>query len=92
MKEIKKCKNCGKTFVSYRPQHTFCNPECKKEATSKKRIEQRRQERERRMLEQQTKGEQTVKKRKNSADIEDIANAASGAGMTYGQYVAKMGL
>lgn len=85
MKETKKCENCGKIFASYKPQHIFCNPECKKEATTKKR-------KERRMLEQQMEKEQPTKTKKKVNAIEDIANAASRAGMTYGQYVAKMGL
>lgn len=92
MKETKKCENCGKIFASYRPQHIFCNPECKKEATTKKRKERRVQERERRMLEQKMEKEQPTKIKKKVNAIEDIANAASRAGMTYGQYVAKMGL
>lgn len=82
MKETRKCVVCGKKYTAIRGNQKYCGSECEKIATLKQ-VEVRNKK---------LKVERRRKKKKKNQDIIDIAIAAREAGMSYGQYVAKMGL
>lgn len=83
MKEVKKCEECQQYFVSYRANSVCCSKECSYKrrlrlmAESKEEIKPKKKPR---------------TKKSNIKSITDIAVEARKVGMTYGQYVAKMGL
>ena len=87
---MKTCGICGKEYYGYQSSR-FCGAECRKkrakwldEIHAERKTELRRaREREKRMAKKALEGRKT---------ITDIANEARQAGMTYGQYVARMGL
>lgn len=74
----RKCKRCGKSFVPKNNKQTYCNPIC--------RIEYHKE-----MAMAEKEELQEYRKRKGKS-IKNIAAEAKAAGMTYGQYVSKMGL
>ncbi len=71
----KKCKYCGKEFDATKSKRLYCSDKCKKSFWKKKDI----------------KRKHGVHMEKPNAAVVDIAVKAREAGMTYGQYVAKMG-
>ena len=78
---MRKCDMCGKEFEP-RPNQRYCCAECKAKAAHLAAIRQEENRKER-ILKRKTYQNQS---------IVDIAVAARKAGMTYGQYVMKMGL
>lgn len=76
------CAICGKLFVSKNGNAKYCSSKCR-EVGAKIIYQQKNHS----LQEQEAK-----KQRKKSLSITEIAVAARKAGMTYGQYVAKMGL
>ena len=82
MKEVKKCEECQKYFVSYRTNSICCSKEC----SYKRRLRLMAESRE------EIKPKKPRMKKSNMKSIADISVEARKAGMTYGQYVAKMGL
>lgn len=83
MKEVRKCAVCGNYFVATRINAECCSDDCKH--TRRLKLEKE--------LREQNKSEVRSKPRKrNKNSITDIAVEARKAGMTYGQYVAKMGI
>lgn len=86
-KEVRKCRYCGTEFVAIRDNNYCCSPSCSSKYSRKSTY---------REIEEYDK-EQFEKMRKKrpmkpKQSITEIAVAARKAGMTYGQYVAKMGL
>lgn len=79
-REVKKCAVCGKHFITNRSRVVCCSPECQK-----KRDKELQSAANRKYVSQK----ETKKKEKTLAELSVEARAA---GMTYGQYVAKMGL
>lgn len=77
----KNCARCGKQFYGCRQDVRYCCVECQKEATKERAKELR-----------QIKQEEMRKRRDRQQSIAQIAIKARQAGMTYGQYVAQMGL
>lgn len=71
----KKCKYCGKEFNSTKNDRRYCSDECRKKS----------------QLEMSKKRRKGAHIKKPNAAVVDIAVKARAAGMTYGQYVAKMG-
>lgn len=71
----KKCKYCGKEFNSTKNDRRYCSDECRKKS----------------QLEMSKKRRKGAHIKKPNAAVVDIAVKAREAGMTYGQYVAKMG-
>lgn len=80
----KKCAVCGNEFMGWNKKQKFCGEECKR----KNELRMGEIYRERARL--KTKENKTVQKKKQA--LNDISMAARNAGMTYGQYVARMGL
>lgn len=79
-REVKKCAICGRCFITNKMKVVCCSPECQK-----KRNKQLQNEARRKYVSQK----EPKKKTKTLAELSVEARAA---GMTYGQYVAKMGL
>lgn len=75
------CDRCGKQFYGCRHDVRYCSDECLKEATKDRAKELR-----------QIRHEAKRVRREKQQSITQIAIKARQAGMTYGQYVAKMGL
>lgn len=71
----KKCKYCGKEFDATKSKRLYCSDKCKKS----------------RWREKDKKRKYGVHMENPNAAVVDIAVKAREAGMTYGQYVAKMG-
>ena len=85
MKELKKCVICGKSFKSEKYNAKYCSETCKDKGRRAITKENDRIKRER--------AAKARKARNNSKKpLINIAAEAKGAGMSYGQYVAKMGL
>lgn len=82
MKEVKKCVICRKLFIAEKVNVKCCSKECG-------HINQMNMSREYHKREREAAAP-GKKSKKNS--LTDVAVAARNAGMTYGQYVAKMGL
>jgi hypothetical protein len=81
MDKIRACAVCGNIFIPKKANSKYCGEKCAGKAYSEKykRCKKKRKaEQEKRMEAQRS--------------ITDIAVAARQAGMTYGQYVVKMGL
>lgn len=70
----KKCKYCGKEFDATKSKRLYCSDKCKKS----------------RWREKDKKRKYGVHMENPNAAVVDIAVKAREAGMTYGQYVAKM--
>ncbi len=78
MAEERKCKHCGKLFVSANYKQKYCNPVCRIEYNKEKLMDKRKS----------CNTNQNEKKE----SIRHIASEAKAAGMSYGQYVAMNGL
>ena len=83
-----KCEICGCEFVSKYRSRQFCD-KCRAEKDRQYNAEYRKQF--------QSVGKESRKKTNNKTkkpvlSITEIAKRASDAGMTYGQYVAEMGM
>jgi hypothetical protein len=89
---IKKCEVCGAEYVSSYTQSKYCAG-CRIEV---KREQDREHEKRRVRVWQKPSGyhkgvKQTAKSVKNTGcTVEEIVRRAAAAGMTYGEYVAKM--
>ena len=85
--EVKlKCPNCGKMFVKIKKEQFCCSSECSRRFGTKKLQEEMRENTKIKM------GKERKPKPKPKQSVTDIAVAARKAGMSYGQYVARMGL
>ena len=77
--DMKKCEYCGKMFQPATKRNKFCGKSCSGAANR----------------ERTRKRDALVRAKRNQTektDLDDIANAATAAGTSYGKYVAKMGL
>ncbi|MBO5068993.1 MAG: hypothetical protein J6C37_01315 [Roseburia sp.] len=79
-REVKKCSICGKHFITNKSRVVCCSPECQKKRNKEIQNEARRK----------YVSQKEPKKKKKT--LEEISVEARAAGMTYGQYVAQMGL
>lgn len=88
---IKKCEVCGAEYLSSYTQSKYCS-DCRIEV----KREQDRQHEQRRVRDWSNNGyhinaKQTTKNAKKAGcTVEEIVRRATAAGMTYGEYVAKM--
>lgn len=81
MREERKCVYCGMPYIATRRNAKYCSDICR-------RIETLRNAK---VLRDKAKDEKAMKMAKQRSII-DLAKEAKNAGLTYGQYVAKMGL
>jgi hypothetical protein len=81
MKEVRKCIICNGYYVTTIQNAKYCSSVCRKKG--EKEIAKQRKIK---------KKEQIENSKNMQQSIIDIAVLARQAGMTYGQYVAKMGL
>lgn len=81
---IKKCEVCGAEYLSSYTNTKYC-ADCRIEA----KREQDRQHEQRRVRDRQNSGYRKSAK-KAACTVEEIVRLATAAGVTYGQYVAKM--
>lgn len=79
------CAVCGNEFIATRANAKYCSEECLAEGL---RMRTRRNEREK----AERKREERKRRKESQKAIIDIAVEAKKAGMSYGQYVAVMGL
>ena len=81
MREYRNCAVCGNLYVATRTDSKTCSKVCSRgwNKINSKRANQRA-------------SEQRRKEKQKKMMVNDIAVEARKAGMTYGQYVAKMGL
>lgn len=86
MQKERTCKHCGKVFVPKNNKQTYCDPICRIEHNKAILLNKRKEE----GTERSCKPYRKVKKTNQS--LRDIDAEAKAAGMTYGKYVAKMGL
>lgn len=89
MKKIKKCDICSKEYLATSERRRYCSDPCRKEANRRNIRERNRQRAE--------KAKESVlievpEKKKKEMSLTEMAAAARKAGMTYGQYMAKMEL
>ena len=75
MREIRKCKICGREFIAKRKNQIYCDKSCTAKAGVLATKERR-------------KAKAAAEKSKPKRSISDINEEARAAGMTYGQYVA----
>lgn len=78
MREFRRCTVCDKLYIATRANAKYCSATCREKGTTELKAIYRKQ--------------QSVDKpkRKKKQSVTEIAVAARKAGMTYGQYVAKM--
>lgn len=91
MPEVEKnCANkaCNKVFMAARPNSKYCCPKCRKAANVKNTNEKLKKELQ--AIKPDESG--SKKKKRKGKSIAQISADARKAGLTYGQYVAKMGL
>lgn len=89
MKEIRKCAICGREFMAKNGKSKYCGKSCRVEGN---RIIAREHQRQ---YSKENKLPKVIEKREKSKSrmtIPEIVAAARKAGMSYGQYVEKMGL
>ena len=79
------CAICGKTYVSVQYNAKYCSDECKDEGRRRKNKENRDEKKK----DKNAVRKENANKRKT---IVNIAAEAKKAGMSYGLYVAQMGL
>ena len=79
------CQCCGQEFEAKYKNKRYC-PECDTALEKKRRREYAEQWR------TGKRAEKRAEKAKPTLSITEIAKRASAAGMTYGQYVAEMGI
>ena len=77
MREFRRCLMCNKLYIATRSNAKYCSAACRREVDYASKRAYRAED---------------TKPREKKQSITDIAVAARQAGMTYGQYVAKMGL
>lgn len=85
MFEVRKCTICGAKYTTTRPNAKYCGEECMEIGLKKRQIKNDALKAQRKAMELKLKSD-----RKNA--IVNIAVEAKKAGMSYGQYVAKMRL
>lgn len=85
MEEVRNCVICGKLFVARTVNGKYCSEECQTEGL-------RRRTRNNWRDNEAKKKEIRKSKKKRQKELVDIAVEARKAGMSYGQYVAKMGV
>ena len=85
MRELRKCVICGKEYITSIYNSKYCSEECKMQGIRALNKINDRAKRERRMAER-------VARENSHKPLIDIAVEAKKAGMSYGQYVARMGL
>ena len=78
MQEIRKCEYCQNEFIATRSNAKFCSAACRYYGTLKQ--------------EKKKRSDSPPSKKDTSQTFVEIAVAARKAGMSYGKYVAKMGL
>jgi hypothetical protein len=88
---LRACNICGEMFQPSRTTHNFCSQKCRKKHFKIQNKGYYAKQLERKRIERGLKQEMRNKKT-NHDKIADIAIEARKHGMTYGQYVAKMGL
>lgn len=91
-KEIGKCIVCGSEFEKKRSDHICCSKKCRNRYNSKQSKERVAKHKEKKKQEMMREAVRMSKKGENHHKIADIAIEARKHGMTYGQYVAKMGI
>ena len=79
----KKCNFCMKDFTAEYFSSIYCCRECRKESEKQRRLTYKRNRK---------SNKKNVVEKSKKPTIAEISNAANMANMTYGQYVAKMGL
>lgn len=77
------CKCCGKPFETIYIAAKYCGESCRVDSQRREKMERQRERR---------KMEKAEKEKTKSATIVSIDAEARKAGMSYGQYVAKMGI
>ena len=82
------CNTCEKSYIPKRKDQVYCCAECRNQGFKKYLRAYGIEAREKKRQEKVEK----VKKKEKPSSLVDIAVEARKAGMTYGQYVAKMGL
>lgn len=83
-----KCEMCGCEFVSKYRSRQFCD-KCRVEREREQRAEYRKQFQ---SVDKEMRKKPDNKTKKPALSIAEISRRASAAGMTYGQYVAEMGV
>lgn len=81
----RKCEVCGRPYVTNKANAKYCGQKCSKEGIRRVNAENRK-------IQSENKKAEKKKKKDNQKAIVNIAVEAKKAGMSYGQYVAKMGL
>lgn len=81
MKVTKQCTICGASYETTNIHAKYCSDVCRKKASKEMHRRSRAKQK-----------EELERKKNMQQNIIDIAVLARQAGMTYGQYVAKMGL
>ena len=85
MREIRTCEICGKKYVATQHNAKYCGAECHTEGMRRRNRANDREKTRQKIAEH-------IRKKDNQQAIIDIAVEAKKAGMSYGQYVARMGL
>ena len=75
---ILQCAMCGREYITTAPKSKYCSYECKYAADRVREVEKRKKRRER------------MAPRETTKSVAQIDKLAKKAGMTYGEYVAKM--
>lgn len=88
MVEIRICAVCNKPFEARRENEVCCSAECKQARRRQQCRQYDKEDAQKRKLE----AEKRKKLSSGENSLTEIAIEARKAGMTYGQYVAKMGL
>lgn len=84
------CEICGKIFVTCYSQKVTCSPECKHERAKKMAIGWNRARREAILNGTRPAPNRKKPKQKKVATVEEIQKKAREAGMSYGQYMARL--
>lgn len=79
-REVKKCAICKKYFITTKSRVVCCSPECQKQRDKELQREMRK------------KHVSQKEPRRKGKTLEELAAEAMAAGVTYGQYVAKLGI
>lgn len=87
MKEVRRCKICQKHFIANRSNMVYCSPKCREAG---KRLQTREWLAEDRAKDKAPKKDKKPKEKPLS--IAEINARALAEGLSYGKYVAKMGL
>ena len=79
--KVKECMWCKKPFMPHHVSQIYCGAECKRHAESQKARERPKK----------YKSYKKKEKPRKRNDLAEIDKAARAAGLSYGQYVARMG-